>query len=69
MDIALEFLISRPGWRLRFGIDTDYFTWAPCEIESGRMSPAEHFDAPAQAYWLWGWLGFVVYYTRARAWY
>lgn len=63
------FGITRPYWRVRFGIWTEHFLWLPSEIDWGKSSPAELFNAPADEHWTWGWLFFVIYFARARMFY
>lgn len=50
---------------LRFGFDSSNFFWAPGEIESGKSYPSEIIGTYGDEYWLWGWLGFVVFFARA----
>jgi hypothetical protein len=57
--------ISSTWWRIGIGWSLGDFTWVPGEIESSKSSPAESFNSPSDASWLWGWLGFVVFFARA----
>lgn len=63
--------ITWSWWRIKFGWARERFEWGwPGEIENGKSSPAEYFrDAVADEYWIWGWLGFVVFFSRTRAFY
>lgn len=64
MSTEIGIGISRPGWRLRFGIDTSNFDWTPGEYESGNSTPAEFFDAGSDMYVIWTWLWFKVFFAR-----
>lgn len=65
--MQLEFRFNTSSRMLVVAIDPENFQWGPGEIESGRSSPAERFDAGADRYWLWGWLGLTVFYAEATA--
>lgn len=67
--MQISFRVSTKTRMLVLAIDPENFQWSPGEIESGKSSPAERFDACADQYWLWGWLGLTVFYACTRAFY
>ena len=67
--MQIGFRISTTNRMFVLAIDPENFQWSPGEIESGKSSPAQRFDAHSDRYWLWGWLGLTIFYATATAYY